>query len=332
VDEGFVIQGLLDLDPDLATMGDRVNIGLVQLHNSSDGATLGDTLVSTSQISLPEVGHREQWELAVPAQLDDDWLGALDVGVDSGAEFMLGAWIDDDQDWAFDEGEMVVGAREELLVYVAGDPGVDLSAAGYAAGWNQVWRDLLDPEEPGAAQVVDGSAQSELVLTTNLYPRLRTSLHGEVALEGESAAVAVRDYVGFCEEERRGDTFTGAAVVNHEFYIPFAEEPLDTRYDSTTLLDDCGTSGVPIVGVRGAIFDVVSFEDSDGDGNFDTDEDIHISSTGGDSGSVLVYLWPNDFSAVAYLSMGGNMGWGRIAIGGVGLADFVEWEPLLLAE
>ena len=111
----------------------------MQLHNSSDGATLGDTLVSTSQISLPEVGHREQWELAVPAQLDDDWLGALDVGVDSGAEFMLGAWIDDDQDWAFDEGEMVVGAREELLVYVAGDPGVDLSAAGYAAGWHIHW-------------------------------------------------------------------------------------------------------------------------------------------------------------------------------------------------
>ena len=321
--DGIPLTGTLRLQPGTAPLTEEAMVGLVLVVNDGSALSTSLSLVTTSSMSLTE--DAESWSLALPATLEDSWLMELPTG-ERAAEFVLAAWTERTGDDGPDATDVMVGANLQTLSFIQGTPSSELAALGLQQGWNRLSRDLLQNEAPTSAAPISASGL-EVSLTSNLLPRHPNSLGGFASLDLDGMSVSAIDFVDHCFGSRQGDTYATTRVEDGTFEFAWTEAAPPEELFSTELLDNCGESGLPPVGVEGALFELVAYLDVNGDEAQSSGEVAVSRSTesGSVGGSVLVYLHPVNPMAVAYTQQGGFMGWQRIGIGGLGIAPFLEW-------
>lgn len=328
----LTLTGTLQPVDDMLLLATEATIGLVEVLETSNAIpTTGRTLTTIDPVSVPMAGQATSFVLPLPDQPDASWLTVPEGTQDFyTATFIVGAWEDADGDDSPDPSETMVAASPTLLVWVEGEVPESYASVGFEPGWNRMLRSYLEGGGATANPVTEGWAAS-FSLATNLLPIRPSTLEGESPVT-VADTVSILGFVGSCDGAREYGTYaTGSISTSGEFSIDMPSDPPGSEWDTTDLLDDCGTSPVERYDLEGSAFEVVSYRDLSGDGVFDqATEPALTSSTSGDPASVLVYLRPIGLLAFVYTEVGGRMGWNRLAIGGVGNADFLDWEGMAL--
>jgi hypothetical protein len=223
----------------------------------------------------------------------DDEAGSFRV-----ASYMLGAYVDVNESGEPDEGDVLVGASTDLIVFADGERTHMTEGVEYPPGWNRVeWR--IDGEDSRVFVLGWGGHLEGLEMPANLMaPPRDKGLRGEVRSPIGPVRVDLyaitEQYVG---ERRPNSTLLSvdvdASAANTPFLFagPIPEPPPEHLFANGDV------SGAEI-----SVAVALAYEDVDQDGVFDADTDPTRGSSldaGGDA-RMLIYVKPLDFTAAFY--------------------------------
>ena len=194
------------------------------------------------------------------AAADARWWTDLDDG-SRGFAALPFVYVDDDQNGVHTPEEQYIGLGTEGALYIQGEPGGDLAAAGFASGWNAFAADLVSGEVVPHAPGLTG-----LTLQPQLIPQDRPVL--EAQYDGDPRGLRV----AMVPETVLDGVVEGPLIfdqpVTSTVQIAIDGPPPDSH------LQDWGADGTQYRDWRYSVEFLVLYEDSDSSGDFAMTDNI----------------------------------------------------------
>lgn len=313
--DGFVFDGSIDVADGVSVPSGDVSVGLFPVKLGGGGPPSFAGTLATAVAGPVSVGESTAFSLCLGDPPDADFEGINDdsgAQVGEGATYLVGAWVDTDGDGGFDVGEPLVGGSFQFAAFVKGDtlPAV-VADLGGALGWNTA---TIDATAPGAPTSIDPitSGAVAYALDGNLCPTERDAIGG-VILPAASATATValmslNAVIGDLPppaEPTLSFAAIDASVGGTAFSLPVSMPP----EDAFIVIPDNS-----IGRVEGALYGGFAWEDTDHNGLIDSGEAFYAQSVS-ETGQMLIYARPIDFTAVIAVSRLGGMGWQLIGVG-----------------
>ena len=334
--EPITLGGILSADDNTSVPTQDITVGLFTADIRSEDLLVADLWASTVLSGL-SAGDSLDFTLSLAAVPEDDlfYQPSPDGSPSSEvASFLLGAWVDADEDGVADMEEAYVAASMFLLIYCRGAVLPSLEDIGAQDGYNLVELNTdTGSRFSTATPVSDGDTSWEV--PANMIHKARGPLSATINPSfSQTATVQLYSVQALLGELDPDDP------VAFEMEVEPADAPVD--FSIPAPIPDAPTSHfVDVDNEEGAYMDikmanykVIAFHDTDGDSAWDEGEDFADSLTAGEESRGLIYIRGTGFlGGLVAERQGASFGWSLYdAAMGSGLDAMTSWSSGVLLD